>query len=234
MVADGSEAFLTPSTVISEPHQYFPEKIRRQVREADSVSPKAEAMLDPYPTIDIQSWIDPAASTEEDRQGVVRQVLEQAISTGSFNIIGHDINDELLDRLEASAGDFFCQSLNDERDSGDVANQPQQDVLDEYAERLRPIEMALNEIFSTALSSLRAHRYIAMPREYEDADKLAVRGEFDTLKIIYGKDKGLEEIRDGRWVEVPMNRGELHVAVGEAYTLWSNELLTNNIHRLRP
>ena len=52
------------------------------------------------------------------------------------------------------------------------------------------------------------------------------------MTILYAQQDGLEEIRDGRWIKVPMNKGELHVSIGELYTVWSNELFTNNVHRV--
>lgn len=52
------------------------------------------------------------------------------------------------------------------------------------------------------------------------------------MTVLYGKDKGLEEIRDGKWVEVPIKQGQLHVTIGEVYAMWSNGLFVNNIHRV--
>ena len=117
------------------------------------------------------------------------------------------------------------------------------------------MELALTKIFSSALSlaksvdipltylsdadkgstgALRALRYPAMPKEYDNATKLVPHSDFGTLTILYvGSEKGLEEIRDGRWVEVPTAKeGELHVTVGEVYHMYSNGLFANNVHRV--
>ena len=54
------------------------------------------------------------------------------------------------------------------------------------------------------------------------------------MTIIFGTTAGLEEIRDGRWVKVPINKekAELHVTVGQVMHIWSNGLFTDNIHRV--
>ena len=285
---------------VPEPHKHFPKQISRLVQEANSISRVAESVdAKSYPTINIHSWIRPESSTEEDRQTVVNQVLEQAISTGSFNIIGHRITLDLFDRLENSTETFFSRELdekivysNGNHKHGYVANQQEgvagihktdnvheqkdlreiysvlyppeypenikgpsylQDTLDEYLEQLQPVELALKQIFTAALATvkdvklplsylhdaesgstglLRANRYPTMPEDYDDANRLLAHSDFSTLTILHSTERGLEEIRDGRWVEVPIYRGQLHVAIGEVYTMWSNGLFANNVHRV--
>ena len=134
-----------------------------------------------------------------------------------------------------------------------------QNSLDEYLEQLQTIETALSHIFSTALGLakgvslpldffekdsrgrdshtsgvLRAFKYPSMPAEYDDAKRLVPHMDFGTATIIFGSEKGLEEIRNGRWYDVPINKekGELHVTVGETLAMWSNELFKSNIHRV--
>lgn len=300
--SDKAKASATPSGVL-DPPKYFTKSIRQTVDNAESYSPDATAYPLRYPSVDISSWLDTASSTEEERRGVVHQVLAQAIGVGSFNIIGHNIPVELLERLETSTKKFFSESIDfkqqfstEDKKAGYKANQEEkygatiyktdnryeregdlreifsviyppdlsynvqgpaffQNPLDEYIEKLQPVEIALMKIFSAALNlakgtdlpssyfhgadggatgSLRALRYPAMPREYDAANRLLPHSDFGTLTIIYGTEKGLEEIRDGKWVEVPINKekGELHVTVGQMWTMWSNELFAHNIHRV--
>lgn len=130
-----------------------------------------------------------------------------------------------------------------------------QSALDEYIEQLQPVDTALTKIFSAALGIAKgidipltfldeaggeaagfftAQRYPSMPKEYDNATKLVPHSDFGTLTIIYGTEEGLEEIRDGRWVEVPISeeRGELHVSVGQMLNMWSNGLFADNVHRV--
>ena len=39
-------------------------------------------------------------------------------------------------------------------------------------------------------------------------------------------------MRDGRWYKVPMKNNELHVNLGQMYTMVSNGLFQHNIHRV--
>lgn len=303
LILVGRTTASAPTQIVSEPHKYFVNQIHQAVDKANAISLDAVPYDDQYPTIDISPWIDPSTSTDEERQDVVNQVLEQAIGAGSFNIVGHGVTVESLDRLDTSTSEFFAQSsdykrqfstadakagykatqeekygatvykTNDPRErEGDLreiygvvcprdfpgnVEGPEyfQSALDEYIDKLQPVEHALSQIFSAALSLakgvhlpltyfhdvdegstglLRAHRYPAMPSEYGSATKLLPHSDFGTLTILYGSEKGLEEIRDGRWIEVPTNKekGELHVTIGEVYTMWSNELFAHNIHRV--
>lgn len=126
------------------------------------------------------------------------------------------------------------------------------DAMSQYIERLQVVERAVKQILTAALSSakdidlpttylkdvegnetglLRASRYPSTPG-FEDATKLLPHSDFGTITIIASSEEGLEEIREGRWYRVPMGIGELHVNVGETYTMWSNGLFKNNIHRV--
>lgn len=301
-IANGIRASAT-APLVSAPHKYFTKKIRQSVDTADFISPDARPYAATYPSIDIQPWINIASSTDEERQEVVQQVLAQAIGAGSFNIVGHNVSVDLLDRLETSTRKFFSQAIDFKRlfssenpKAGYVANLEErygatvyqsdnpyqnegdareiftlvyppdfsdnvqapayfQSTLGEYMGQLQQVELALANIFSTALGLaksvdlplthlhdadsgstgvLRASRYPAMPSEYDEAMRLVPHSDFGTMTIIYGTEKGLEEIRDGRWVEVPINKekGELHVTIGQTFAMWSNELFANNIHRV--
>ena len=76
------------ATMIAEPHKYFPAQIKRRVAAADAIS--AAAIDLPvnysYPVIDISPWLDPSMSSDEDREHVVQQLLNEARTSGSFNI----------------------------------------------------------------------------------------------------------------------------------------------------
>eukprot|EP00985_Skeletonema_marinoi_P013519 scaffold6724_cov174-Skeletonema_marinoi.AAC.1 len=285
--------------MISEPHKYFPTQIKNVVDAADAISPDAIDNQS-YPVIDISTWLNPSMSSDKERENVVNQVLEEATTGGSFNIIGHGIDDALFDRLYTAARSFFSMSLEQKMgfSSGDnligyVANrnesvasihksgstQEQKDLREtfsmssppnnidgnvrghthefhnaiaEYIEQLQSVEKAIKQIFTAALSAakgidlpatylkdveedatglLRASRYPSTPG-FEDATKLLPHSDLGTITIIASSEEGLEEIRDGRWYKVPMRKGELHVSVGEVYTMWSNGLFKNNIHRV--
>ena len=289
-----------PPAMISEPHQYFPAEIKRIVNEADAISPDAIDLPDnhSYPVIDISPWLNPSTPSEEDRHHVMKQVLKEAKVSGSFNIVGHGIDDNLFHRLSSSSHNFFSMSLEQKMrySSGDnragyVANRNESvasvhksgsskeqkdlreifsmtyppnvdgnvqgphdfhDAMSEYIEQLQSVEIALKQIFTAALSFakgidlpitylkdveknatglLRASRYPNTPG-YEDATKLLPHSDLGTITIIASSEEGLEEIRDGRWYKVPMGRGELHISVGEVYTMWSNGLFKNDIHRV--
>lgn len=293
---------LAEAPIVSDPHNYFSQKIHNTVDNADSISPDAVSYAASYPIIDIGPWINTASSTDEERLEVVQNVLLQAISAGSFNMIGHNVSVDLLDRLESSTEKFFSQSIDAKSQfssagnafAGYTPNQQEkygsmiyktlnpyeregdlreiygvvyppdfpdnvqgpeyfQSVLNEYVEQLQPVELALLKIFSAALSlakgvdlpltylyeaddrapgCLRAHRYPAMPKEYNEATRFLPHSDFGSLTILYGTEKGLEEIRSGKWVEVPIDKGELHVTVGQVLNMWSNGLFADNIHRV--
>mmetsp|Transcript_23668 Transcript_23668/g.37114 ORF Transcript_23668/g.37114 Transcript_23668/m.37114 type:complete len:421 (-) Transcript_23668:36-1298(-) len=102
------------ATMILKPHKFFPTQIKHIVDAADAISLNAIAIDDDdhsYPVIDISSWLNPSMSHDEERENVVNQVLNEAITSGSFNIIGHGIDDALLDRLYTTARNFFSMSL---------------------------------------------------------------------------------------------------------------------------
>jgi hypothetical protein len=109
------ESAVSNTTMISEPHKFFPTQIRRIVDAADAISPDAIDLPDKhsYPVIDISTWLNPSTWSvdEEDRQHVVNLVLHEAKTSGGFNIIGHGIEDTLFDRLYSSAKSFFSMSL---------------------------------------------------------------------------------------------------------------------------
>jgi isopenicillin N synthase-like dioxygenase len=296
------ESTVSNATMISEPHKYFPTQIRRIVDAADAISPDAIDLPDKhsYPVIDISPWLNPSTSSvdEEDRQHVVNKVLKEAKTSGSFNIIGHGIEDTLFDRLYSSAESFFLMSLEqkmqyssgnnlagyvpyrnesvasinklgsskeqtDLRETFSMSYPPNvdgnvrgpqdfHDAMAEYIEQLQSVQVALKQIFTAALSSakgidlpitylndveegatglLRAARYPSTPG-FEDATKLLPHSDFGTITIIASSEEGLEEIREGRWYKVPMGKGELHVNVGQIYSMWSNGLFQHSIHRV--
>ena len=111
---EGMEASSEESaTMISEPHKYFPRQIKHIVDVADAISPDAIGLPydQSYPVIDISPWINPSISSDKEKEDVVKQVLEEATTSGSFNIIGHGIDDALFDRLYTAARSFFSMSL---------------------------------------------------------------------------------------------------------------------------
>jgi len=295
-----AESAVDNATMISEPHKYFPTQIRHIVDAADAINPDAIDLPHnhSYPVIDISPWLNASTSSEADRQHVVNQVLYEAIRSGSFNIIGHCIENTLFDRLYSSAESFFSMSLEQKMQyssgnnlAGYVANRnesvasihksgsskeqkdlretfsisyppnfdgnvrgPQDfhDAMAQYIEQLQSVEKTIQQIFTAALSLakgidlpitflkdaegdatglLRTSRYPSTPG-FEDATKLLPHSDFGTITIIASSEEGLEEIREGRWYKVPMGKGELHVSVGEVYTMWSNGLFKNNIHRV--
>lgn len=100
------------ATMISKPHKFFPAQIKHIVEAADAISLNAIDDDDhSYPVIDISPWLNPSMSNEKEKENVVNQVLTEAMTSGSFNIIGHDIDDALLDRLYTTAHNFFSMSL---------------------------------------------------------------------------------------------------------------------------
>eukprot|EP00985_Skeletonema_marinoi_P024134 scaffold16580_cov147-Skeletonema_marinoi.AAC.3 len=298
---EGMEASSEESaTMISEPHKHFPRQIKHIVDVADAISPDAIGLPDDqsYPVIDISPWLNPSISSDKEKEDVVKQVLEEATTSGSFNIIGHGIDDALFDRLYTAARSFFSMSLEqkmgyssgnnlagfvayrnesvasihksgspkeqkDLRETFSMSSPTNNDgnvegphefhnAISEYIEQLQSVEKATKQIFTAALSSakgidlpttylkdveedatglLRASSYPSTPG-FEDATKLLSHSDLGTITIVASSEEGLEEIRDGRWYKVPMGRGELHVSVGEVYTMWSNGLFKNNIHRV--
>ncbi len=288
------------ATMITEPHKYFPAQIKRRVAAADAISAAAIDLPvnHSYPVIDISPWLDPSMSSEEDREHVVQQVLSEATTSGSFNIIGHSIDDALFGRLDASARNFFSMSLEQKMGyasgnnlAGYVANRNEsvaavhnsgssseqkdlreifsmsstpdnganvqgppdlQVTMSRYLEHLLHVEKAVKQIFTAALNTakgidlpptylkdlegdetgvLRVASYPNTPG-FDDATKLLPHSDFGTITMISSSEKGLDEIRDGRWYRVPIRKGEIHVNVGETYTMWSNGLFNNNIHRV--
>lgn len=93
------------ATELLKPTTYFPLKTRQIVEAANEISPRA-VTIDDYPTIDIGPWLN-SSSTDSERRNVVLQVLEQATGAGSFNIVGHQIPIDVLNRLESSSEQFF-------------------------------------------------------------------------------------------------------------------------------
>ena len=289
------------TTMISEPHKYFPAQVQRIVGAANAINPDAIELPKnySYPVINISSWINPSTSSEEERLHVVKQVLKEASSNGSFNIVGHSIEDTLFKRLHSSSKSFFSMSLEqkleystgsnyigyvasrkesaasvhktdnpkEQKDlrelfsmsyppnfDGNIQGPPNfQDAMAEYMEQLHSVEQALNQIFTAALSTakgvdlpitylqdvekdstawFRVSRYTNTPG-FEDATKLLAHNDVGTFTIISStEEEGLEEIRDGRWYKVPMKEGQLHVNIGEVYTMWSNNLFKSNVHRV--
>jgi isopenicillin N synthase-like dioxygenase len=71
-----------------------------------------------YPTVDVSSWMqmvdaasDPSLPTKEQNE-VVDFILRQVTTVGSFNITGHGVSKDMMDRLDAASRAFF--SLPDE------------------------------------------------------------------------------------------------------------------------
>ena len=286
------------TTELLEPTTYFPLKTRQIVDAANEISLKAVPIED-YPTIDIGPWLN-SSSTDSERRNVVLQVLEQATGAGSFNIVGHQIPIDVLNRLESSSEQFFrgetittkneyiiqtpgsqtgyipfanealsiihktdhALELSDLRELYSVIYPPSyhtniiapdyfQTVMNDYMEHLQSVEYALESIMSEALNIakgvvdvdlhedsplstglLKVSHYTKQSSAYDEANKLLAHSDWSSMTILYAQQDGLEEIRDGRWIKVPMNKGELHVSIGELYTVWSNELFTNNVHRV--
>lgn len=288
------------TTELLEPTTYFPLQTRQIVEAANEISLKAVPMpTEDYPTIDIGPWLN-SSSTDSERRNVVLQVLEQSIAAGSFNIVGHQIPIDVLNRLESSSEQFFrgetitlkneyiiqtpgsqtgyipfanealsiihktdhALELSDLRELYSVIYPPSyhtniiapdyfQTAMDDYMEHLQSVEYALESIMSEALSIakgvddvdlhedsplstglLKVSHYTKQSSAYLEANKLLAHSDWSSMTILYAQQDGLEEIRDGRWIKVPMNKGELHVSIGELYTVWSNDLFTNNVHRV--
>jgi len=302
LIARGTVAAAASKVAVSNPHEYFDVKTHQAVDIANSFSHEAIPYPARYPSINIAPWVDPSSYTAEDRLEVTQQVLSQAMSSGSFNIIGHNMSVELLDQIVTSSQQFFDQTIEEKEEHKSVGNafagytpnqqeklgsnvyktedtleskgdlreiygliyppkHPEniaapsyfQNPLNDFIEQLQPIDIAMSKIFTAALSlakgvdlpetylheadgsnggALRVHRYPAMPDIYDNSTRLSPHSDFGTLTIIYGNAAGLEEIRDGRWYKVPVNKEELHITVGQVMHIWSNGLFTDNIHRV--
>jgi isopenicillin N synthase-like dioxygenase len=244
-----------------------------------------------YPSVDIASWIDPTASSPAEREAVVNFVAHQVTTTGSFNVSGHGISAELMDRLDAVSREFFQQPSDfkekyghtgtqsvatvygykttqaeryDLRECYSVVYPPDlpnnvrgpdefQHALDEYMERMDKLDTVLHHVLTAALIKVkqvsiptdlleqakggakglfRATYYPNLGDEYRGAVKLGAHSDWGTVTIINPRNPGLEEIRDGRWVKVPVQTGELHVIVGELLAAWTNLTFVNNVHRV--
>jgi isopenicillin N synthase-like dioxygenase len=132
-----------------------------------------------------------------------------------------------------------------------------QQAQDELLEQLKPIDEALHQIFTAAVCIAkgvtipldhwrRSERttgsrsgllcmacYPALPPDLEDYHKRTTHSDWSSLTILHASSsEGLEEIRGGRWVGVPVRSGELHVQTGQLLSLWSNDLFKSNIHRV--
>lgn len=256
-------------------HKFVALNNRRSIREANFVSEEAHPTTPAeYPTVDIRPWMHPSSSTVGERAEVVRQVVQEARGAGSFNIVGHDVNVDTIDRLELSSSKFFTQSRQQKesysinsKDLGGYLRKGLRETfihsrfadervrapdyfrvdLEEYSNQMRLVEIALTNIFEEAFRKtlgieigdshspglLKVNRYPAsLAQQSSQGDRFASHTDFSTLTLIYGNSKGLEEIRDGRFVEVPMPKGQIHCALGGIYSYWSDGCFTNNIHRV--
>lgn len=314
LLNSGAEASnATSSGFISNTAKYFKGRIQEYADNADQVSLVAVSITN-YPSINIAPWLEPSSYTDEEREEIVYQVLEQASGAGSFNIVGHNITREVLDRIESSTSDFFSESVDYKKqfaaqsNANDVgvrvgkgpgytqmheeafgkmyykSTNPYENIsdmregykflypsseanvkapdyfqesMDEFMEMVQPIQLALSMIITSALNLakgqelplrffnqdeesdttmgvLKTQRYSALPSEYDDATKLLPHIDSACISLLYSSEKGLEEIRDNRWVSVPIDkeRGELHVNIGQILEIWSNGLFTGNIHRV--
>jgi len=125
------------------------------------------------------------------------------------------------------------------------------EVIDEYLHRMTAVDTVLHSILTAALAKakgvnlpedllnfakgtstglLRCSRYPKVSEEYDGAIKLKAHSDWGPLTIIYSESPGLLEIRDGKWIRVPVRKGQLHVVIGETMSVWSNLLFKNNIH----
>ncbi|KAK1742727.1 hypothetical protein QTG54_006324 [Skeletonema marinoi] len=101
-----------------------------------------------------------------------------------------------------------------------------------YDPRTTVLKPPLEQLPKCPLRNLASFKNGRVGRKYFDAVPKTLEDDFGTITILASSEEGLEEIRDGRWYKVPMRKGELHVSVGEVYTMWSNGLFKNNIHRV--
>lgn len=254
----------------------------------------------PYPSVDISPWLDPTASTPEEREAVVNFVAHQVTTTGSFNVSGHGVPPELMERLDAMSREFFKQPYEakekyvkpgtgrgytgvrtqsvatvygykttqaekyDLRECYSVvyppdlpanvpAPEPYQQVLDEYMEHMDKLDTVMHLILTAALIKIkqvsiptdlleqakggakgmfRATYFPNLGDDYKGAIKLGAHSDWGTVTIINPRNPGLEEVRDGQWVKVPVQAGELHVLVGELLAAWTNLAFVDNVHRV--
>jgi isopenicillin N synthase-like dioxygenase len=77
-------------------------------------------------------------------------------------------------------------------------------------------------------------RYAKMPQEYDDVNKLVPPSDWGPLTIIYSESTGLQDFRDGKWVQLPARKGQLSNVIGEVLAAWSNLLFEINIHCVSP
>ncbi|CAB9523531.1 Flavonol synthase/flavanone 3-hydroxylase [Seminavis robusta] len=282
---------------------YFVNHVNQVVAEVDQRM-NGELAQEPseYPCIDISSWMttDNKKFNQEDRDKVAAQVAQQAIEAGSFNIVGHGIDLEFLDRLDEQSKKFFGMSLEDKKKhsieashhgyipiqsesastiynrqdcketekkdlrelfaavypvEGNESEEPSfyREVLNEFMHHMNKLDRVLHKILALALARakgvtlpeslfndakgtataglLRVSHYASMPPEFDNAFKLAPHSDWGPLTILYSHQvQGLEEERDGKWIQVPARRGEVHIVIGEVISAWSNLLFKNNVH----
>lgn len=297
-------------TKLLDSHAYFMGRTLLMVEEASKINDGAavEWMTQhgSYPTVDVSSWMVAASNPRErsvtkEQEAVVDSIVEQVTTAGSFNVTGHGIPQQLLDRLDAMSREFFSLPLEvkerchnaeskrgytrireesvasvygyktkateqfDLRECYSVLNPPEnpmnaegpeeyQQVLSEYLAHMDRLDTALHLLFTAALMKtkrsvsiphdllesakggakglFRATHYPSLGDEYRDAVKLGAHSDWGTITIVNAPDPGLEEIRDGRWIKVPVRRGELHIIVGEMAAAWTNLSFVNNVHRV--
>jgi isopenicillin N synthase-like dioxygenase len=96
------------------------EIVRSRIESADNEDTHSIGTIENYPCVDISSWVDPEGSAA-DREKVVMEVLKHATETGSFNVCGHGVPEDLICRLQKSAHSFFSCPLH-EKDSYATGN----------------------------------------------------------------------------------------------------------------
>lgn len=65
--------------------------------------------------IDISARFEPGRS-EADKEEVLEQILKYVTSNaGSFFIVGHGVDDDLMKRLEATSQDFFTLDIDEKK-----------------------------------------------------------------------------------------------------------------------
>lgn len=128
-----------------------------------------------------------------------------------------------------------------------------QQALDEYLMHMDRLERLLYRLLTLALihaknvdlpddflgraredrqAVFRTLYYPDIDSKYQMANKMQPHSDWGGLTILTSTAKGLEEIRDHQWVEVPCQPGRLHVILSEMLVIWSNGLFQNNIHRV--
>jgi len=128
-----------------------------------------------------------------------------------------------------------------------------QATIEEYLEQMNRVDKLMHVLFTRILARvkgvslpddflesakgdmiglMRCSYYPDVDAKYNKSTKLAAHSDFGTLAFLYSSASGLEEIRDCRWIKVPIRPGELHVNVAEMLHIWSNGLFVNNIHRV--